>query len=281
MLLIRHFEERLFKLFETGELDGTIHTSIGQEAIAVGCINNLKKKDIVISNHRCHAHFLARTNDAVGLLAEIMGKVGGLCKGRGGSQHIHKDNFFSNGVQGNMFPVAAGMAYAEKQKNNNSIVVIFIGDGTFGEGVIYETLNIISLWSLPMLIVVENNQYAQSTSIKDNFAGTFTDRIKGFGISVDEIETNDVIKLNERFNPIINNVRKTKLPHVEIINTYRLGPHSKGDDDRPEKQIENWKKKDPLRIFQKELNSNQIKTINDEITMELEKAEKIVRDMRD
>jgi len=279
MLLIRCFEERLFELFEEGELDGTIHTSLGQEAIAVGCLNHLNENDIVISNHRCHGHFLARTNDVVGLLAEIMGREGGVCGGRGGSQHIHKDNFFSNGVQGNMFPVAAGMAFAEKQKNSDSIVVIFIGDGTFGQGVIYETLNIISLWNLPILIVVENNQYAQSTSIKKNFAGTFTGRINGFDISVDEIETNDVIKLYDKFTPIIKNIRQKKLPHVEIVHTYRLGPHSKGDDDRPAEQIENWRKKDPLIIFQKELNNDQINKIENEIIAVIEKAERAVRKM--
>lgn len=279
MLLIRRFEERLFELFEAGELDGTIHTSLGQEAIAVGCLNHLDKNDIVISNHRCHGHFLTRTNDVVGLLAEIMGRKGGVCGGRGGSQHIHKENFFSNGVQGNIFPVAAGMAFAEKKKDSNSIVIIFIGDGTFGEGVIYETLNIISLWDLPMLVVVENNQYAQSTSILNNFTGTFTGRINGFDISVDEIETNDVIKLYNKFSSIIKNVRNRKLPHVEIVHTYRLGPHSKGDDDRPKEEIENWSKKDPLLIFQKDLSDGQIYKIENEITTIIKEAEKVVRGM--
>ena len=195
MLLIRRFEERLFELFENGELDGTIHTSLGQESIAVAVLNHLNNNDIVISNHRCHGHYLARTNDVVGLLAEIMGKKEGVCGGRGGSQHIHKDNFFSNGVQGNMIPVAAGMAYAEKLNKTDAILVIFIGDGTFGQGVLYETLNIISLLRLPIIMVVENNQYAQSTKLKINFSGSFAGRINAFNISVSEIETNDVKKL--------------------------------------------------------------------------------------
>lgn len=279
MLLIRKFEENLFKLFSAGELFGTTHTYMGQEAIAVGVLNHLKKDDIVVSNHRSHGHYLARTGDIVGLLAEIMGKQGGVCEGRGGSQHIYKNIFFSNGVQGNMFPVAAGMAYAEKLKRNDNITVIFIGDGTFGQGIIYETLNIISLWNVPILIVVENNRYAQTTSINLNFSGSFIGRIKGFDISTGEIETNDVEELYKRFGPIVKKVRSKQLPHVEIIHTYRLGPHSKGDDYRPKEEIEAWRKKDPLTILEKRLDDNQIKDTEKKVMDLLAKAEAEVREM--
>jgi len=266
-------------LFSLGELNGTIHTSLGQEAIAVAAVAHLQKNDIVISNHRCHGHYLARTNDVLGLLAEIMGKDGGVCGGRGGSQHIHKDNFYSNGVQGNMFPVAAGMAYAEKLKKSDSIIIIFVGDGTFGEGILYETFNIISLLELPILIVVENNRYAQSTKVEDNFAGSFSGRIKGFDISVGEIETNDVELLYKKFKSIISQVRNDKSPHVEIIHTYRLGPHSKGDDDRPKEEIQNWTEKDPIRILKNRLNNEEHMQVEDEVSISIEKAEKDARKM--
>jgi TPP-dependent pyruvate/acetoin dehydrogenase alpha subunit len=279
MLLIRRFEERLFELFSAGLIFGTTHTYIGQEAIAVSVINNLLKQDIIVSSHRCHGHYLTKTSDVVGLLAEIMGKEGGICGGRGGSQHLHRENFYSNGVQGNMFPVAAGMAYAEKLKGNDSILVIFIGDGTFGQGTIYETLNLISLWKIPLLIVVENNKYAQTTPIKLNFAGSFVDRIKAFNISVGAIESNDVEDLFQRFGQIIEKVRSNKSPHVEIIHTYRLGPHSKGDDDRPKKEIEFWRKKDPLIILEKRLEKRVINIIEKQINGILVKAEEDVRKM--
>jgi len=279
MVLIRRFEERLFDLFSLGELNGTIHTYLGQEAIAVGVLAHLKKKDIVISNHRCHGHYLARTNDTLGLIAEIMGKEGGVCGGRGGSQHIHKGTFYSNGVQGNMFPVAAGMAYAEKLKESNSIIVIFVGDGTFGQGVLYETFNIISLLDLPILIVVENNKYAQSTKVEDNFAGSFSGRIKGFDISVGEVETNDVELLYERFDSIVAEVRNEKSPHVEIIHTYRLGPHSKGDDDRSKEEIESWIKKDPIKILKNRLNSKQLEEVENKVSSLIKTAEKDARKM--
>ena len=279
MLLIRRFEERLFELFAEGELNGTIHSSLGQEAIAVGVLNHLNRNDIVISSHRCHGHYLARTNDVVGLLAEIMGKDGGVCGGRGGSQHIHNDTFFSNGVQGNMFPVAAGMAYAEKQKNSDAIVLIFVGDGTFGQGVLYETFNLLSLWKIPIIVIVENNQYAQSTNIKMNFSGRFIGRVKGFDISFGEIETNDVEKLYRRFGPIVEKVRNTQSPHVEIIHTYRLGPHSKGDDDRSKEEIDKWQENDPLLILEKRLVDGQIQEVERKVFDSLARAEKEARKM--
>lgn len=258
MLLIRKFEERLLELFSEGKLSGTTHSYLGQEAIAVGSIFNLNKNDIVISNHRCHGHYLAYHEDVVGLLAEIMGKEGGVCKGRGGSQHIYKENFFSNGVLGNMVPVAAGMAFAKKLEGEKNIVMIFVGDGSMGEGTIYETLNMISLWKLPLLMVIENNRYAQTTPIELNLAGSFEKRIKAFDICVLEIETNDVEILEESFREIIKKVRMNTIPYVVIVNTYRLGPHSKGDDFRSETEIKKWKEKDPLSIMAPRLSKDQL-----------------------
>lgn len=265
MYLIRKFEELLFDLFSKGEISGTIHTYLGQEAIAVGTINHLTKDDTVISNHRCHGHYLTYTNEAEGLLAEIMGKKQGICKGRGGSQHLHNGNFFSNGVQGNMFPVAAGMALAEKERNTNNLVVIFIGDGTFGQGVIYETFNLLSLLEIPLLVIVENNGYAQSTPISLNFRGSFKERIKSFDISYGELTTNDVNVIFDRFEKIIPRLRTKKFPHVEVINTYRLGPHSKGDDTRPVEEVMSWEKKDPITMVEKTLPSNIVLEIKSEV----------------
>ena len=142
----------LLDLFEKGKLFGTTHTYVGQEAIAVSAIENINKSDIVFSNHRCHGHFLAKEDDPEGLLAEIMG--------RGinvwvviGSQHLQKNNFFSNGIQGGIVANSLGMAFAEKYRNTDNIVVSFIGDGTWGEGIVYESINMASLWSVPLLII--------------------------------------------------------------------------------------------------------------------------------
>lgn len=277
MYLIRSFEEMLLRLFSQGLLAGTVHTCIGQEAIAVGVINNLDKNDSVFSNHRCHGHYLAKGGDIAGLLAEIMGREGGVCGGRGGSQHLHFENFYSNGVQGNMFPVAAGIALAEKVKGTNNIATIFVGDGTFGQGILYETMNIISLLKVPLLVVVENNRYAQSTPISHNFSGSFKSRAEAFNISFGEIETNDASVLYDRFKPLVTKVRMTKSPHMEVVHTYRLGPHSKGDDDRPKDEIDAWKEKDPLKIMEKQISKENVELARGRVSACLLKVEEEVR----
>lgn len=269
MYFIRKFEKLLLDLFSKGEISGTTHTYMGQEAIAVGIINNLTKNDTLISSHRCHGHYLTYTDDAEGLLAEIMGKKEGICGGRGGSQHLHNGNFYSNGVQGNMFPVAAGMAMANNRIGND-IVVIFIGDGTFGQGVIYETLNICSIFNIPLLVIVENNYYAQYTSLDNNFRGSFKKRIKSFDISYGEMDTNDVEKIYKRFSDLIPLLREKKIPHVELMNTYRLGPHSKGDDFRDKIELEKWKQKDPISIIEKKIQNQTIEKIKKTIDERLE-----------
>ncbi len=203
--------------------------------------------------------------------------MGGVCGGRGGSQHLHFENFYSNGVQGNMFPVAAGIALAEKVKCTNNIATIFVGDGTFGQGVLYETLNMISLLKVPLLVIVENNQYAQSTPIANNFSGSFKSRAEAFDISFGEIETNDVTVLYDRFKPIIDKVRVSKCPHMEVVHTYRLGPHSKGDDDRPKSEIEGWKAKDPLKITENQIPKEKIMLARNAVSESLLKIEKEVK----
>lgn len=254
MFLIRIFEEHLLDFFAQGKVNGTTHTYLGQEAIGVAAISNLIDSDVIFSNHRCHGHYLARFNDPKSLLAELMGKEGGVCGGRGGSQHLCHDNFYTNGIQGGYLPIAVGSAYAKKRANKNDIVVAFIGDGTFGEGSVYESLNLASLWEVPLLIIVENNRYAQSTSITSNMAGTIYDRIAAFGIDVSQVETNDVMELDRVFEAAISTVRDKQRPFVQIVDTYRLGPHSKGDDFRPAEEIEGWRKKDPLKISEKYIN---------------------------
>ena len=249
MVLVRLFEERILDLFSRGELSGTAHCYIGQEANAVAAINNLQGNDIIVSNHRCHGHYLAYTEDVFGLMSELMGRVDGVCGGRGGSQHLCKNNFFSNGIQGNMAPVAAGMAFAEKIKKTGAVTLLFVGYGPFGQGTVYETLNMISLWELPILVVVENNYYAQTTPMALNFSGTFLGRAESFALSAAEITSNDAEELFYLFKEVIKKVRHEGRPYVQVVNTYRLCAHSKGDDFRPKAEIESWMDKDPLKIL--------------------------------
>jgi TPP-dependent pyruvate/acetoin dehydrogenase alpha subunit len=246
MLLIRRFEERLLDLFAEGKLSGTTHTYVGQEPIAVAVAEHLTAADLVFSNHRCHGHYLALTGDAQGLLAEIMGRQGGVCGGRGGSQHLHRGNFYSNGIQGGFMPIAVGMALAEKAKGSGAVVVAFVGDGTFGEGAVYEALNMAALWSVPLLVVVENNRYAQSTPSALGVAGSLSDRARAFGLSAGDCDGWDVAALVARFGTIIGQVRSECRAHVEVVETYRLNAHSKGDDSRDAGEVAAFRDRDPL-----------------------------------
>ena len=178
MRFIRRFEETLLRLFDEGILNGTTHCCIGQEADSVGVLEHLRPDDHVFSNHRCHGHFLARTGDALGLMAEIMGKPEGVCFGTGGSQHLCAPGFKSNGVQGGIVPAAAGIAMANQLSGSDALSLVFIGDGTLGEGAVYETLNIASLWSLPLVVVLEDNGWSQSTPSSVNLAGDVVARFE-------------------------------------------------------------------------------------------------------
>jgi TPP-dependent pyruvate/acetoin dehydrogenase alpha subunit len=279
MFLIRSFEFLLLKLFEEGKLFGTTHTYVGQEAIAVSVMEYLNDEDIVFSNHRCHGHYLAKENDPEGLLAEIMGREEGVCGGRGGSQHLQKNNFYSNGIQGGIVANSLGMAFSEKYIKSDNIVVVFIGDGTWGEGIVYESLNMASLWEVPLLMVVENNGYAQSTPFKTNLAGSIIERVRSFNIKADEVESNDVNILCPKFEKAISFVRKNQKPFVQIVNTYRLEAHSKGDDDRPKEEVEeNWKN-EPLQFIKPSLKSIEIESIEKSIHKKLNEILKKVENM--
>ena len=192
---IRTFENLLLDEFASGVFPGTTHTSLGHEANAVGVLSHVQENDVVVSNHRCHGHFLAYGGDPTALFAELMGKPGGICGGVGGSQHLQWRNFYSNGIQGGTLAMAAGMAFAEKRADRNAIVFDFMGDGTLGEGIVYECLNMISLWSLPILIVVENNHIAQTTPIEKAVAGSIPARFEAFGIPTTHLDTYDVTEI--------------------------------------------------------------------------------------
>jgi TPP-dependent pyruvate/acetoin dehydrogenase alpha subunit len=249
MYLIRRVEETLLDLFTAGKLSGTTHTCIGQEANAVGVITHLEHgRDVVVSNHRCHGHYLALTDDLGGLLREVMGKQGGVCGGKGGSQHLCNDGFYSNGILGSTLPVAAGMALAERERGSGAVTAVFLGDGTLGQGVVYETLNISSLWHLPLLVVVENNFYAQTTPSRLQIAGQILDRGSAFGLKARQLATTDVAEIQTAAGEAVAAIRETQEPYFLVLDTYRFAPHSKGDDFRDPAEIEEARTRDPLIV---------------------------------
>jgi TPP-dependent pyruvate/acetoin dehydrogenase alpha subunit len=253
MLFIRRFEQSLLDLFERGLLNGTTHAYIGQEANAVAIVEHLGDDDHMFSNHRCHGHFLARTGDALGLIAEIMGKPEGICGGIGGSQHLCAPGFMSNGIQGGIVPNAAGIALAKQLDGNACLSVVFIGDGTLGEGATYETLNLASLWRLPLVIVLEDNGWAQSTPSSASLAGCMRDRFAAFGIPVFEIDSTDVQEIDAVAERALVQARTQEGPVAIVIHTYRLCHHSKNDDNRPADEVAARWELDPIEIHGRRL----------------------------
>ena len=268
-MTIRAVEQKLLDLFAEGKLVGTVHTCIGQEFTGVAVCDALRPGDLIYSNHRCHGHFLARTDDVSGLLAEVMGKPSGVCGGRGGSQHLCSKGFFSNGIQGGIVPVAAGLAMTLKLRKPGYISVVFIGDGTLGEGVIYETMNIASKWDLPLLIVLENNLYAQSTSQTQTLAGDICGRAAAFGIETTHSSTAEPLQLFEVAKRCVDQVRTKGRPHFLCIDTARLMAHSKGDDNRDKREVEQYWAKDPIRNFETK-HPDEARQIQDEVKQRID-----------
>jgi TPP-dependent pyruvate/acetoin dehydrogenase alpha subunit len=204
------------------------------------------------------------------LFAEMMGKSTGVCGGRGGSQHLHWKRFYSNGIQGGFVPIAVGMGLAIKKRAQESIVINFIGDGTLGEGVLYEGLNIASLWGIPILFILENNRIAQTTPVELAVSGDIQSRFKAFDITCSLLETSDVREILPVAEELINSTREFQKPHALVLNTHRFGPHSKGDDTRSQEEISRLIKQfDPIAIEQSRWDQAVIQKIDAETDSEL------------
>jgi TPP-dependent pyruvate/acetoin dehydrogenase alpha subunit len=243
LLLIRTFELALLELFATGAVSGTTHVCLGQEYIPVA-LEPLLRQDFVFSNHRGHGHYLARFRDPSGLLAEITGRTGAVCHGVGGSQHIYRDGFLSTGVQGESLPVAVGVGLHFKLTGVPRIAAAFLGDGTWGEGAVYEALNLAGLWDVPLLVVVEHNGIAQSTPTELQMAGTVAARAAAFGLAYHRISSMDINVIRAELAGRLDELRTSHRPLVVEFDTVRLGPHSKGDDTRDDDQLRHARKRD-------------------------------------
>lgn len=244
-ILIRVVEEKFLELFSQGKMNGTVHTCVGQEFSAACVIDQLQSQDWITSNHRCHGHFISKTKNWQGLIDELLGLESGVCKGIGSSQHLFAKGFLSNGPQGALVPVATGIALYNKKNGLDGIALSFIGEGTLGEGVIYESLNLASLLQVPQLFICENNLYSQSTSQECNLSGNILDRPKAFNIKTFEANTWDLENLLLIAKEAVEYTRCGK-PAFLLIKTYRLNAHSKGDDNRDSEEVEFFKARDPL-----------------------------------
>lgn len=272
-LTIRLVEQRLLRLFSEGKLFGTVHTCIGQEFVGVSVSRCLTDADTVFSNHRGHGHFLSYRRNILGMIGEVMGKSVGVCAGRGGSQHLQQDGYYSNGIQGGIAPVTVGMGLAAKMKKTGGISVVYVGDGTLGEGALYESLNIASKWELPVLFVMENNLFAQSTSQTQTLAGDINARAEAFGIKTYHSNTWDWPALLASMKSCVDEIRRTGKPAWHRVDTFRLMAHSKGDDNRPEEYVAPFREKDPINVLMKQYESDpRWQALVKEIEAEIEQA---------
>lgn len=253
--LIRNTERLILDLFAKGLLSGTTHTCLGQELSQMSVVRALNEPDdIVLSNHRNHGHFLAYSGSFFGLVAEIMGRADGVCGGYGGSQHIAFRNFHSNGVQAGMTAIGCGMALALKRRGNKGIVAIMIGDGTLGEGLLYESMNLASIWGVSVLFVVENNGIAQTTLTQNTIGGTIEARGNAFGLRVWHFNDAEPDFMSA-VDGVVKEMRGSKGSGMLVIDTCRLGPHSKGDDLRDPAELQYIAERDPLLALGNKLNS--------------------------
>ena len=251
--LIRSSELLVLDQFSRGLVSGTTHTCLGQELCALAVVRALTHpEDAALSNHRNHGHFLGYSGEFVGLVAEIMGREAGVCGGLGGSQHLVWRHFHSNGVQGGMTGIGAGLALARKLHGSGAIVAAMIGDGTLGQGLLYEAMNLASVWSVPFLVVVENNGISQTTEPHQNLGGDIQARGAAFGLQTWRVD-DAAPDFFEQVAASVRQVRESQLPGFLVIDTRRMGPHSKGDDLRDAAVVEAIRARDPLAAMGRRL----------------------------
>ncbi len=234
MRLIRTAESSLIKLFADSEIPGFIHLSIGQEAVAAGVMAALEERDTVVTNHRGHGHVLARGMDLDLFFKELMGKDGGICRGRGGSMHVadmSKGILGANGIVGAGIPIALGSALAHSVRKTGGIAAVFFGDGAMAEGVLHESLNMAALWQMPILFVCENNGWSEFSPTKDQFVARLGDIASAFKISHTLVDGNNVEEVARAAEQMAIQVR-TGGPQILECKTHRVRGHFEGDPQK-------------------------------------------------
>jgi TPP-dependent pyruvate/acetoin dehydrogenase alpha subunit len=264
MLRIRAFDERASKMVKRGHIPGTVHTSIGQEAQVVGATMALSDKDYMSGNHRSHGHPIGKGSPLGPLMAELQGKSGGVCKGKGGSLHLADFSVGSlgeSGIVGSSIPIAMGAALSSQVLGRDTVALAFFGDGAANQGVLYESMNMSGVWNLPVIFLCENNQYALSTPAHTVTSGVISERAAGFGIPGIRVEDGqDVLAVYEAVSAAVARARAGEGPSLIEVVTYRYNEHSEGlrlgTDYRPASEREEWLKKDPLVLFREHLIAN-------------------------
>lgn len=252
MYLIRIFEETAEQLYFQGLVHGTMHLSIGQEGSAVGAITALRRDDYIFSTHRGHGHCIAKGAQPGGMMAEFMGKDTGYCRGRGGSMHmadVETGNLGANGIVAGGVPMAAGVGLSMKMQKLDRVCLVFFGDGAANEGAFHESLNLASIWDLPVIYFCENNQYAMSMDIRRSARITnLSDRAASYAIPGITVDGNDALAVYEVTNQAVKRARTGQGPTLIEAKTYRWKGHSKSDKQRyrSKEEVKEWQERDPI-----------------------------------
>ncbi|HIO07971.1 TPA: thiamine pyrophosphate-dependent dehydrogenase E1 component subunit alpha [Candidatus Poribacteria bacterium] len=256
MLKIRLFEEKTNELYTSAKMPGLAHLYIGEEAIAVGVCEALRQDDYITSTHRGHGHCLAKGAKLDMMFSELLGKVDGYCRGKGGSMHIADQdtgNLGANGIVGGSVGIATGAALSIKMRDTNQVAVCFFGDGALGQGLFYESMNMAQLWQLPVIYVCENNLYGEYTPTSKSTSGNRLARAEAFGMHNVEIDGQDVRLVYQTAQRLVERARAGEGPAFLLCRTYRFRGHHVGDIDRPYRSREEENKwqteNDPLQIL--------------------------------
>jgi len=286
MTLIRLFEEQVNELYRGAKMPGLAHLYIGEEAVAVGVCEALRRDDYITSTHRGHGHCLAKGAEVDRMYAELLGKESGYCRGKGGSMHIadHENgNLGANAIVGGSAGIATGAAFSAKRRGTDQVAVCFFGEGALGQGVVYEVMNLAALWALPVVYICENNLYNEYTHYLETTAGEILARPRSFGIESVEVDGQDVRAVYAATAQLVERARAGDGPAFLLANTYRYHGHHVGDVDRTyyrtkdEEQL--WRdERDPLAILgswleeQKPVFAGDLKRIEEEARVEIEQG---------
>src|SRR5262245_52392158 len=286
MLKIRLFEEEVNQLYLSAKMPGLAHLYIGEEAVAVGVCEALRQDDYITSTHRGHGHCLAKGAAVDKMFAELLGKSAGYCRGKGGSMHIADQdtgNLGANAIVGGSAGIATGAGMSIKMRDSDQVAVCFFGDGALGQGLLYEAMNMASLWKLPVIYICENNQYNEYTHFRETTAGEVTARSAAFGIETETIDGQDVQLVYATSLKLVAQARGGKGPTFLHCNTYRFHGHHVGDIDRSyyraKTEEEEWKsRRDPVKLLAEWLKKSEmadgklLDQIENEIATEIKEA---------
>jgi len=257
MLTIRLFEEQVNELYTSAKMPGLAHLYVGQEAVAVGVCETLRRDDYITSTHRGHGHCLAKGATLDRMFGELLGKASGYCRGKGGSMHIadpETGNLGANAIVAGGAGIATGAAVSAKLRGTDQVVVCFFGEGALGQGVLYEVMNMAALWKLPVIYVCENNLYNEYTAASETTAGSMTARPQAFGIRTSELDGQEVRAVHAASLKAVELARRGEGPTFLLCNTYRFRGHHVGDINRtyyrPKEEEQAWmSRRDPLTLL--------------------------------